>query len=99
MNAILGRIEDALADGEWVEIRGFGAFSIKGMRARQGRYPRTGESDGGTSNGIHPPSGFRMPEKLALSADQFAGSGSIAMGVILMHQPRCAVSPDTFISQ
>ncbi|WP_336492500.1 integration host factor subunit beta [Methylobacterium nigriterrae] len=44
VNAILGRIADALAAGERVEIRGFAAFSIKGMRARQGRNPRTGES-------------------------------------------------------
>ena len=29
-----------------------------------------------TRHGIHPPSGFRMPEKLALSADQFDRSGS-----------------------
>ncbi|WP_210166651.1 hypothetical protein, partial [Methylobacterium sp. Leaf87] len=27
-------------------------------------------------HGIHPPSGFRMPKKLALSADQLAGSES-----------------------
>jgi integration host factor subunit beta len=29
VNAILGRIADALAAGERVEIRGFGAFSVK----------------------------------------------------------------------
>lgn len=31
-------------------------------------------------HGIHPPSGFRMPEKLALSADQCTGSGSLSLG-------------------
>ena len=44
VNAILARIVDALACGERVEIRGFGAFSVKDLRARQGRNPRTGES-------------------------------------------------------
>ncbi|GEP07612.1 hypothetical protein MOX02_56500 [Methylobacterium oxalidis] len=43
MNAIVGRIEEALAAGNRVEIRGFGAFSTKNMRAREGRNPRTGE--------------------------------------------------------
>ncbi|MDR7039719.1 integration host factor subunit beta [Methylobacterium sp. BE186] len=44
MNAILGRLEHALAAGDRAEIRGFGAFSTKNMRARQGRNPRTGAS-------------------------------------------------------
>src|SRR3954452_22915308 len=44
VKAILDRITDALAAGDRVEIRGFGAFSVKGTRARQGRNPRTGES-------------------------------------------------------
>ena len=44
VNAILGKIADALAAGERVEIRGFGSFSVKDLRARQGRNPRTGES-------------------------------------------------------
>jgi integration host factor subunit beta len=44
VNAMLGRIVDALVNGDRVEIRGFGAFSVKELRARQGRNPRTGES-------------------------------------------------------
>src|SRR4051812_45086530 len=44
VNAILGRIAEALAAGDRVEIRGFGAFTVKGTRAREGRNPRTGES-------------------------------------------------------
>lgn len=44
VKAIVGRIADALADGDRVEIRGFGAFSTKDLRERQGRNPRTGES-------------------------------------------------------
>jgi integration host factor subunit beta len=44
VDTILGRIEAALVAGDRVEIRGFGAFSTKDLRARQGRNPRTGES-------------------------------------------------------
>ena len=44
VKAILGTITDALANGDRVEIRGFGAFTVKDLRARQGRNPRTGES-------------------------------------------------------
>ena len=34
---------DALARGDRVELRGFGAFSVKRRGARTGRNPRTGE--------------------------------------------------------
>src|SRR6476659_5491774 len=44
VNAILDTIADALARGDRVELRGFGAFSIKKRDARTGRNPRTGES-------------------------------------------------------
>ena len=37
-------ITDALAQGDRVELRGFGAFSVKQRQARIGRNPRTGES-------------------------------------------------------
>ena len=42
--AILDEITDALAKGDRVELRGFGAFSVKHRKARKGRNPRTGES-------------------------------------------------------
>ena len=44
VNAILGEITDALAQGNRVELRGFGAFSVKNRKPRIGRNPRTGES-------------------------------------------------------
>lgn len=44
VNAILDTIAGALADGNRVELRGFGAFSVKRRDARAGRNPRTGES-------------------------------------------------------
>jgi len=43
VNAILEEITAALARGDRVELRGFGAFSIKKRPARIGRNPRTGE--------------------------------------------------------
>jgi len=42
VNAILNEIADALARGDRVELRGFGAFSVKRRNPRQGRNPRTG---------------------------------------------------------
>ena len=44
VNAILEEITSALAAGNRVELRGFGAFSVKNRPARTGRNPRTGES-------------------------------------------------------
>lgn len=42
VNAILDEITAALSEGHRVELRGFGAFSVKKRNARQGRNPRTG---------------------------------------------------------
>ncbi len=42
VNAILDTISEALATGDRVELRGFGAFSVKSRPAREGRNPRTG---------------------------------------------------------
>ena len=42
VNAILEEITKALIAGDRVELRGFGAFSVKRRNARQGRNPRTG---------------------------------------------------------
>ncbi|MEM1377946.1 MAG: integration host factor subunit beta [Pseudomonadota bacterium] len=43
VNAVLEEITGAMADGNRVELRGFGAFSIKERPAREGRNPRTGD--------------------------------------------------------
>jgi integration host factor subunit beta len=44
VNAIFDEIAAALARGDRVELRGFGAFSVKRRDARVGRNPRTGDS-------------------------------------------------------
>ncbi|MEK9645760.1 MAG: integration host factor subunit beta [Alphaproteobacteria bacterium] len=44
VSTIFDEISGALARGDRVELRGFGAFSVKSRDARVGRNPRTGES-------------------------------------------------------
>jgi integration host factor subunit beta len=44
VNTIFEQITDAMARGDRVELRGFGAFSVKKRDARIGRNPRTGET-------------------------------------------------------
>ena len=44
VNTVFEEITDAMANGERVELRGFGAFSVKQRDARLGRNPRTGEA-------------------------------------------------------
>ena len=44
VNTIFEQITDAMALGDRVELRGFGAFSVKKRDGRVGRNPRTGES-------------------------------------------------------
>ena len=41
---VFDEIINAMARGERVELRGFGAFSVKQRQSRQGRNPRTGET-------------------------------------------------------
>ncbi|MBL8669613.1 MAG: integration host factor subunit beta [Alphaproteobacteria bacterium] len=43
VGAIFDQISAALARGDRVELRGFGAFSVKRREPRAGRNPRTGE--------------------------------------------------------
>lgn len=49
---VFDEISVALARGQRVELRGFGAFSVKRRDARQGRNPRTGETVAVTSKRI-----------------------------------------------
>ena len=43
VSTVLEEIIRALSDGNRVELRGFGAFSVKVRPSRQGRNPRTGD--------------------------------------------------------
>jgi len=42
VNVVFEAISTALAEGNRVELRGFGTFSVKNRAARAGRNPRTG---------------------------------------------------------
>lgn len=44
VDSVFEQITQALSRGDRVELRGFGAFSIKERGTRTGRNPRTGES-------------------------------------------------------
>ena len=44
VNTIFDEITDTMARGDRVELRGFGAFSVKKRDSRVGRNPRTGDS-------------------------------------------------------
>lgn len=44
VSTVFDEITAALSRGDRVELRGFGAFSVKQRPARVGRNPRTGES-------------------------------------------------------
>lgn len=44
VNTVFEEIIEAMARGDRVELRGFGAFSVKKRDSRIGRNPRTGEA-------------------------------------------------------
>jgi len=44
VNNIFEQMTAALENGERIEIRGFGSFDIRQMKARQARNPKTGEA-------------------------------------------------------
>jgi DNA-binding protein HU-beta len=43
VNKFVDLIEDVLAKGESIHLVGFGSFSVKEVKAREGRNPRTGK--------------------------------------------------------
>jgi integration host factor subunit beta len=44
VNTVFEEVTGAMARGDRVELRGFGAFSVKKRDARVGRNPRTGDT-------------------------------------------------------
>ena len=64
VNAILDEIVAALARGDRVELRGFGAFSVKHRPARAGRNPRTGAHAGRSEERSVFKTGKEMREQL-----------------------------------
>jgi integration host factor subunit beta len=73
VTTVFDEIAAALARGDRVELRGFGAFSIKERPPRVGRNPRTG--DAVTVAGKHVPffkTGKELRERLNSGADAAA---------------------------
>lgn len=44
INAVIDTITGALADGDKVQLVGFGTFEVRARGARTGKNPRTGEA-------------------------------------------------------
>ncbi len=44
VGTIFDEVTNALSRGDRVELRGFGAFSVKHRQSRSGRNPRTGQT-------------------------------------------------------
>lgn len=44
VNAVFDTVKDYLAEGEKVQLIGFGNFEVRERAARQGRNPQTGEA-------------------------------------------------------
>jgi integration host factor subunit beta len=44
VNTMIDSMTNALQGGDRIEIRGFGSFSVRDRRSRQGRNPKTGET-------------------------------------------------------
>ncbi|MGZ9202343.1 MAG: integration host factor subunit beta [Caulobacteraceae bacterium] len=73
VGVILDRIVGALKDGGRVELRGFGAFSVRARPARTGRNPRTGEAVSVKAKTVpFFKSGKELRERLNLSGDENA---------------------------
>ncbi|HSO43240.1 MAG: integration host factor subunit beta [Rhodospirillales bacterium] len=65
VTTVFEEIASALSRGDRVELRGFGAFSVKERGARTGRNPRTGDTVSVTSKYIpYFKTGKQLREKL-----------------------------------
>jgi integration host factor subunit beta len=65
VSTIFDEITAALANGDRVELRGFGAFSVKTRGSRVGRNPRTGDSvDVGEKSVPYFKTGKKLRERL-----------------------------------
>ncbi len=43
IDTVFGKMTESLAQGDRIEIRGFGSFEVRTRRARQARNPKSGE--------------------------------------------------------
>jgi len=65
VNNLFEQISSALEKGERIEIRGFGSFSVRQMKAKQGRNPKTGETvQVAQRSSIHFKPGFELRNRV-----------------------------------
>ena len=77
VSTILGEITEALSRGDRVELRGFGAFSVKVRQARAGRNPRNGARVTVEKKAVpHFRSGKEMRERLNRDLPSVDSSGA-----------------------
>jgi integration host factor subunit beta len=70
VSVVFERMTEALVKGGRVELRGFGAFSVRARPARAGRNPRTGESVSVRAKAVpFFKSGKELRERLNLGGD------------------------------
>lgn len=71
LNCIIGQMSDALAEGERIEIRGFGSFSRRHRAPRIGRNPKTGEAVNLPAKAVvHFKPGIQMRARVDAARDQ-----------------------------
>ena len=69
VNCIFNSINEELARGGRIEIRGFGTFSVRQHNAKMGRNPRTGETVSiPRKNSVHFKPGSELRERVNASA-------------------------------
>jgi integration host factor subunit beta len=77
VDVVFERLGSALARGERVELRGFGAFSTRSRRARVGRNPRSGNEVAVPGKVVpHFKPGKELHERLNLLDEPAAAPGS-----------------------
>ena len=88
VNAILGEITAAMSKGDRVELRGFGAFSVKNRPARTGRNPRTGAHVSVEQKSVpFFKTGKEMRERLNKPAARCSAAWFICLRTVLLSWP------------
>lgn len=73
VNTIFEEISKALEEGRRVELRGFGAFSLREREPRKARNPKTGEEVRvGSRNALYFRTGKQLRDRINKSGDQAA---------------------------
>ena len=72
LNCILRKLADALAQGERIEIRGFGSFNCRHRPPRIARNPKTGETVNLPAKvAVHFKPGKEMKDRVDAARDQY----------------------------